>query len=368
MAPTIASIETFSNQFVALVRVTADDGASGWGQTAPYHADITAQILHRQVAPHALGHDADGIEGLVALIPEREHKFPGSHLCRAMAGVDTALWDMRGKRAGRGVCELLGGEPRPYPVYASSMRRDILPADEAERLLRLRDKHGYAAFKFRIGKECGHDEDEWPGRTETVVPTLRRALGDDAVLMVDANSCYTPQKAIQVGRFLESNGVAHFEEPCPYWELEWTRKVSEALDMDVAGGEQDCMLGQWRRMIALRAVDIVQPDVCYIGGMTRALQVAEMAREAGLLCTAHSANLSMVTVFALHLAGAIANAGPFVEFSIEPTDYYPWQEGLFSPTLVARDGKVSIPSGPGWGVEPNPDWLERADRMISALS
>jgi L-alanine-DL-glutamate epimerase-like enolase superfamily enzyme len=364
----IVSIESFSNNFVGMVRVTAADGSQGWGQIAPYNADISALILHRQVAPHALGCDAEDVESIVALIPEREHKFPGSYLCRAMAGLDTALWDLRGKRAGKSVCELLGGAPRPYPVYASSMRRDISPQQEAERFARQRDQHGYRAFKFRIGKECGHDADEWPGRTESIVTTVRKTLGDDAFLMVDANSCYTPARAIDVGRMLESHGVAHFEEPCPYWELDWTREVSEALDVDVAGGEQDCDLPQCRRMIEMRAVDVVQPDVGYIGGLSRTMQVVEMAGLAGLTVTAHSANLSLVTVFALHLAGAIKNAGPFVEFSIEGPDYYPWQDGLFSPALVARDGNVAIPDGPGWGVEIEPAWLARADRRVSALS
>ena len=96
---------------------------------------------------------------------------------------------------------------------------------------------------------------------------MRRALGDGARLLVDANSCYTPERAIEVGRFLESGGVEHFEEPCPYWELEWTAEVAAALDLDVTGGEQDCSLHQWRRMIELRAVDVVQPDVCYVGGL-----------------------------------------------------------------------------------------------------
>jgi L-alanine-DL-glutamate epimerase-like enolase superfamily enzyme len=150
---------------VCLVRVVADDGLEGWGQAAPYNADITAHVVHRQVAPHVLGEEADAIERLSEVIPEREHKFPGSYLYRALAGVDTALWDMRAKRAGVGVCALLGGTPRAYPVYASSMRRDIRPEEEAERFVELRERCGFEAFKFRVGKECGHDEDEWPGRT-----------------------------------------------------------------------------------------------------------------------------------------------------------------------------------------------------------
>jgi L-alanine-DL-glutamate epimerase-like enolase superfamily enzyme len=362
----IERIETYATEEVALVRIRTDDGGEGWGQVAPYNADITAQVLHRQVAPPALGADARDISSLLTTILEREFKFPGSYLARAIGGVDTALWDLRGKAEGKSVCELLGGTPRPFPVYASSMRRDIEPVEEARRLARLREEHGFDAFKVRVGRECGHDADEWPGRTEALLPAVRDALGDDAALLVDANSAYTPRKAIEVGRLLESYGVVHFEEPCPYWELEWTAEVARALDLDVAGGEQDCLLTTWRRMVELKAVDVVQPDVCYLGGMTRTLEVVSLAREAGLRCIAHSANLTLVTVFALHLMGAIDNAGSYAEFSIEPDQYYPWQRGLFEPALVVRDGAAEIPSGPGWGVEIQQAWLERAERRVSS--
>lgn len=362
---TIKSIETFCNQAVGFVRVTADDGAVGWGQVSTYHSDIAATVLHRQVAPHALGKSTRDIDALVDRIPELEHKFPGSYLRRALGGLDTALWDMRGKREGKPVVELIGGEARPIRVYASSMKRDITPDDEAARLAGLRDAHGYDAFKFRVGAECGHDVDEWPGRSEAIVPAMRRALGDDATLLVDANSCYTPDRAIELGHMLQDNGVVHFEEPCPYWEIDWTAQVTRALDLDVTGGEQDCDLATWRRIIDGRSVDIVQPDICYMGGLTRTLRVAAMAHEAGLPCTLHSANLSLVTVFSLHLMGAIPNAGPYVEFSIEGLDYYPWQDGLFTPALVAHDGKVQIPEAPGWGVEISPEWLDKAEYQIS---
>ena len=361
----IASVETFCNEFVGMVRVRTDDGAEGWGQVSPYNADITATVLHRQIAPHVLGEPALDIDRFSEEIPEREHKFPGSYLRRALAGFDTALWDLKGRIEGKSVCELLGGTPRPFPVYGSSMRRDITPDDEATRLARLRNAFGYQAFKFRVGKECGHDADEWPGRTDEIVPAVRSALGNDVTLLVDANSCYSPAKAIAVGRMLEDNGVSHFEEPCPYWEIEWTAEVTRALDLSVAGGEQDCSLPHWRRVSETGTVDIVQPDICYVGGLTRALRVAAMAEQAGLPCVPHSANLSLVTVFTLHMMGAIGNAGPYVEFSIEPTSYYPWQHGLFHPEFKIEDGMVDIPDGPGWGVEINPAWLSGAKHQIS---
>jgi L-alanine-DL-glutamate epimerase-like enolase superfamily enzyme len=358
----IRSIETFTRREVGFVRIRTEDGGEGYGQISTFNADISALVLHRQVARYALGADADDIEGIADRCIEGEYKFPGSYVCRALAGVDTALWDLRGKREGKSVCELLGGRIRSVPVYGSSMRRDITPEEEADRLRRLRDSHGFRAFKIRVGSVCGHDQDQWPGRTEALVPAVRRAIGDDVTLLVDGNSCYTPPRAIEVGRMLEENRAGHFEEPCPYWELEWTAEVAAALDVPVAGGEQDTDLAQFRRMLAMRAVDIVQPDVCYVGGITRARRVAQMAAERGVPCTPHSANLSLVTLFTLHLMAAIPNAGPFVEFSIEPTR---WTEGLYHPALEVRNGEVAIPEGPGWGVTLDPRWLESAEYQLS---
>jgi len=366
----IKSIETFSTRDVGLVRISTDDGAQGWGQVSPYHADISATVLHRQVAVHALGQDIADLNGLGDFLDrlyEKEYKFPGSYMCRALGGLDTAIWDLHGKLQGKSVCELLGGTPRPIRVYASSMKRDITPQAEALRFLRLRDAHGFDAFKFRVGAECGRDQDEWPGRTQEIVPAIRKALGDDVELLVDGNSCYRPETAIEVGRLLEDHGICHFEEPCPYWKLDWTKQVTDTLGLDVCGGEQDNNLALWKHMIEARVVDVVQPDICYVGGIERTLRVARMARDAGMPCTPHSANLSLVTVFTLHLMGALENAGPYVEFSIEEADYYPWQYGIYSDYPVVRDGKAWIPQGPGWGVQVNPQWLDRADYRISAL-
>lgn len=132
---------------------------------------------------------------------------------------------------------------------------------------------------------------------------------------------------------------------------------------------QDWDLAVWERMIAMRAVDVVQPDVMYVGGVSRFLQVARMAADAGLPCTPHSANLSLVTVCTMHLLGAIPNPGKYLELSIEGPDYYPWQDGLFcGDPFRVEDGCVTIPAGPGWGVELNPTWLDQASYQRSALT
>jgi L-alanine-DL-glutamate epimerase-like enolase superfamily enzyme len=365
----IAKLETFSNAYVGFVRVTTDSGEQGWGQVSTYNADITCTIFHRQVAPYALGKSAETHDDLLDLIFEREHKYPGSYLRRAMTGLDTALWDLRGKIAGKPVVSLLGGKPGKLRAYASSMKRDITPEDEARRFLRLRDEKGFDAFKFRVGAEVGRDQDEWPGRTEAIVPLVCKALGDGIDKLVDANSCYSPARAIEVGRMLEAEGVTHYEEPCPYWEYEQTQAVTQALKIDVTGGEQDCELPWFLRMIEMRAVDVVQPDVMYLGGISRTLAVSAMAHAAGLPITPHAANLSLVTMVTMHLLPAIPNAGKYLELSIEGPDYYPWQEGLFLGDPYRVDGGcVTVPDEPGWGVTISPAWLEASHRQVSEVA
>jgi len=362
----IKTIETFTTNFVCFVKVTTEDELTGLGQTAPYHADITAKVLHRQVAPWVLHRDEENLNHLIQTVLEKEHKFPGSYLRRALAGFETAIWDLRGHREGKSVCELLGGTPGPVRAYGSSMSRDITPAEEAKRLTGLQDEFGFDAFKFRIGSECGHDQDEWPGRTEEIVSLVRQNVDPSTALLVDANSCYSPAIAIEVGKLLEANGISHFEEPCPYWNYEQTKQVTQALAIDVTGGEQDCELQNWQRMIEQRVVDIVQPDICYLGGMARTLEVAKMAAAENIPVTPHCANLSMVTLFTMHLLRAIPNAGKYLEFSIEGPDYYPWQYDLFvtSPFEII-DGQAKVTNAPGWGVEVQPQWLDKSSYQLS---
>ena len=222
----IKCIETFCDPFVGFVRVTAEDGAQGWGQVSTYNADISALVLHRQVAPWSLGRDADDIGALLDTIQRARAQISRLLHVPRHGRPRTALWDLRGKRRGKERVRTAR-----WPAAAQSRLRIV---DEARHhaggrgraLRRLRDQFGFDAFKFRVGAECGHDVDEWPGRTEQIVPAMRKALGDKVALLADANSGFSPKRAIEVGRMLEDNGISHFEEPCPYWELEQTKEVA----------------------------------------------------------------------------------------------------------------------------------------------
>jgi L-alanine-DL-glutamate epimerase-like enolase superfamily enzyme len=361
----IRRLETYTTQSLSVVRAVAEDGSEGWGQMSPFNADISAMVFHRQIARHVLGQDAEPTEALVDRILGANLKFPGTYVLRALCGVETALWDLKAKREGRPVYALLGGQSRPIPCYGSSMRRDISPADEAQRLARRRQEQGFGAFKIKIGMDYGHDVDASAGRTEALIEAVRRELGDQVALLADANSGFAPQRAIAVGRLLEQHGYVHFEEPCPWWEYEQTAEVRAALDIDVTGGEQDFFMPAWKHMIAIRAVDIVQPDVCYMGGMIRTRQVAALAAQAGMLCVPHSANQSMVQVFTMHLALALPNFGRYMEYSIEDGN---WHQGLYDPVPQVAEGQTRVSEEPGWGVRIRPDWLERAERQVSEVS
>ena len=365
----IKKLETFTKPFVSFVKTTLEDGSVGFGQMSTYHADITAQIFHKQVAPWILNKSWEDFDDIENLVLEKEHKFPGSYLLRAIAGLDTSLWDLKGKILNKPVTALIGGKPGNLKVYGSSMKRDISANDEAQRFKKLHQEQGIDAFKFRIGAECGRGLDEWEGRTEDIVLTINKSLDKSIKKLVDANSCYSADQAIEIGKLLEDNDVSHFEEPCPYWEPEQTKKVTDALSIDVTGGEQDCDLRIWRDMVDRKIVNIFQPDVMYMGGLTRTLQVAKIIERGGYTCTPHAANLSLVTMCTMHLLKAIPNAGPYLELSIEGEDYYPWQQELFlDKPFEVKNGSVNITDKPGWGIEINPNWLETSEYKVSEIN
>jgi len=172
----ITKVESWTQGQYGFVRVTTDDGRAGYGQLSSFEPDVTATVLHRQVARHVLGSDPAQIDALADRVIDATMKFPWSYVCRALAGVDTAIWDLYGQIKGKPVCELVGGKTDPFPVYGSSMRRDISPEDEAGRLLKLRDELGFKAFKVRLGVPTGHDRDASPGRTEKLIPAVRKAF------------------------------------------------------------------------------------------------------------------------------------------------------------------------------------------------
>lgn len=361
----ITHIETLLHaDMVAAVRVRTDTGHEGLGQTACHGADLTVAALHKLIAPIFLGADPWELGACVDRAMRANYKYNGTIKCRALCGVETAVWDLLGKLTGQPVYRLLGGAARAsVPMYASSLSRKIAPEQEAERMLEAVGRHGFRCVKIKIGGRMSRDADAWPGRTEQIIPLMREALGPAVAISADANGSYTPAKAIQIGRLLERHGYFHYEEPCPYDEPESTKLVADALDMPVAGGEQDWDLRAFKRMIDTRTVDIVQLDVGYIGGIARARRVAELAELAGVVCTPHCANRSLLQVFTLHLAAALPACSQFQEYRVD--DDAPWAEAVYTPLPVVEDGMLPLPTGAGWGVELQPAFVAAAEKRSS---
>jgi len=360
----LASIETFANPMLCFVRVTDAEGAQGWGMTAPFAADITAQVLHRLAAPIAL----EPFEDFTRVADEiiwRQYKFLGTFVARAAAGIDTALWDLTAKREGVSVAELAGKKRDVIDLYASSMKRDLPVQEEADRLRALQDQYGYRAVKLHPGIPVGHDRDFWPHRTEDMVEAMTKTAAPGTHLIVDVNGNYSVEKAIEVGRHFHEMGVALYEEPCPYWQIEKTKAVREgcaAFGLPVAGGEQDYVDTMWERMIDQHVMDVCQPDLLYIGGFSRALRIARYAAEHNRLVTPHTSNRSPIFVMGLHYMAAIDNPYPFLECGIED-DW--WAHSSYFPQIEIADGRAVVPTAPGWGFSPLPEYIEPAEYAVS---
>ncbi|MEV0799131.1 mandelate racemase/muconate lactonizing enzyme family protein [Kribbella sp. NPDC050281] len=359
----ISSIETFDGHG-CIVRVRTDDGLVGYGQTAHSEARITGEVLHTLVARNYLGRDPFDVMTLAEECARAEYKYFGSFLFRALAGVDTALWDLVGRAKSQPVYQLLGGKFRPsVPVYGSAMRRDTTPEEEVDRIVAAVAAHGFRAVKVKIGERNGRDAESRSGRTWRLVPLLRKELGDDVEISADANGAYSPGQAVRVGRLLEEYDYLHFEEPVPFWEYENARSVAATLDIPVGLGEQEFSVETMRRIIQDGMADVIQPDVCYIGGITRARQVAELANLAGLPCVPHSSGRSLTAIFTAHLVTAMPACNLFHEWTIEDAS----NMRVYEPFPVARDGEVVLSDAPGWGVEIPDPTLQRMDRRISSL-
>ena len=343
----IQSIELLQKDREYFVRVRSRDGAEGIALTnerAPY----LYPILNKLVIPYFIGKDARDLETHLFEVYryQSNYKLQGLALWCPVAWVEFALLDMMGRIAGKSLGQLLGGVVRrEVPFYVASGRRDSTPQEEVEYLASLVKESGAKAVKFRVGGRMSRNADAMPGRTETLIPLARKTLGDAIDIHADSNSSYDPPKAIEVGRMLEDIGAVYFEEPCPFDNLEDTKKVTDALTIPVSGGEQEYSQYRFRWMIYNHGVDIVQPDLQYYGGLIRSTRVARMAALAGMPTTVHISG-GFGFIYMLHFASLTPDVGRYQEYKMNIDKYGPW----FDPPLKINNGALTVPKGPGVGI------------------
>ena len=193
-------------------------------------------------------------------------------------------------------------------------------------------------------------------RTKELIPLTRKTLGDDIAIHADSNSSYDPPQAIEVGRMLEDIGAVYFEEPCPFDRLEDTKLVTDALTIPVSGGEQEYSHWRFQWAIQNRAVDIVQPDLYYYGGMIRSIRVSRMAELRGMPTTVHISG-GFGFIYMLHFASRTPNIGRYQEYKRNIQKYSDW----FDPPLRIEDGEITVPEGPGVGIVDTKQALQGAE-------
>lgn len=359
----VQSLELLHNRGTFLVRARSTDGAES--VTIPNSGRLrdVYPIFLRRVAPFFIGKDARTLEQLLWEVYRRgsNYKFQGLAFWVCVAAAEMALIDLMGQVSGKSIGDFFGGVVRrDIAVYRASGNRGNRPEEEVEHLRRLVAQTGARAVKFRVGGRMSKNRDSLPGRTEALIPLVRKAFGDDMTIYADSNSSYDVPNAVRLGRMMEDHDYGFFEEPCRFDHLWETKEVADALKLPVAGGEQEFSMRRFQWMIQHRAVDIVQPDLHYFGGYIRATRVARMAAAAGMPCTLHmGGGLGYVNV--LHFASYAPDPGPFQEFKGESNIPLSCK----SSTLVCKKGVVRCPSGPGFGVVIDRSFVGKAANVTS---
>jgi len=352
----IAAIELLQSGKQFFVRTRSTDGVEGIVLTKDMEDFVP--ILQRRVIPRFLGKDARDLETLVDDVYIANYKLSGQAFWCPVAYVEQSLFDLLGRTARKPAGELMGGILRKeIPVYLSGSGRDTTAEEEVDVYLRGVAATGAKAVKFKIGGRMSANRDTYPGRTDKILELAAKQLAGKVTLMADANGSYSAAKAIEIGKRLQEMKYLWFEEPCPWEEKSETKKVADALEMKVAFGEQDSSLWLFQWMIENKVIDVVQPDLNYNGGFIRAARVARMARKTNMWICPHNTQTGAASVNILQFAATTPNAGPYMEYVSRAA---PKKESWYTPNFAIKNGVIPVPTGPGLGVEFDPDFVKKA--------
>lgn len=357
----IENIELLRNGNSFLCRVRSKNGEEGISVSNGGQMRSLYPIFNNLVKPFFIGKDARELDLLLekVYIYNLNFRLSGMALGVPLSSVEFAILDMLGKIAGKPMGELIGDlHNSEVAVYQATEYREK-PVEESMELIK-RDVAEYnaKALKIKVGGLMFTTDDinavGPPGRTESIIPLVRKTFGDDMVLYADSNGFYSVKEAIRVGKLLEEYRFQFFEEPVPFDWYEETKMVADALTIPVAGGEQEYSLHGFRWLIANDGVEIVQPDTNYFGGMIRSMKVALMANALGKKCTPHMSGGDLGFLYMMHFVSALPNALPYHEFKGFKTDVV--FECKTSP-LRSENGLVKVPTGPGLGVDFDPEFV-----------
>lgn len=365
----IDSVELLRYEDSFLCRVRSRDGAEGLSVAHSGMRTLFPIFLHN-LQPFFIGKDARDLDLIMekVLIYGFNFRYSGISLGIPLATIEFAILDMLGRIAHKPMGELIGKILHPeIPVYQATEYREKSVEESLDLIKRDVAEYNAKALKIKIGGLMFMTTDMHAvgprGRTETMIPLIRKTFGDDMALYADANGFYSVDEAIRVGKLLEEYRYGFFEEPVMFDWYEETAQVADALTMPVAGGEQEYSIHGFRWLIANDAVQIVQPDNYYFGGMIRCLQVARMAEAFGLTCTPHMSGGGLGYLYMMHFVSALPNAMAHHEFKGLRTHV---RFECKTSSLKVFDGKIKVPTGPGVGVDFDPEFVKQHQVVKSA--
>ena len=363
------SQQYYQKRTAHLVEIRTDEGLVGWGECfGPGNVAIANKcIIEKVIQPIILELDPMDREVIWQNVYNllRDHGQKGMPI-QALSGIDIALWDIAGKVTNMSISRLIGGRFREsIPVYGYGMmlRREDVDSladrfyEEAHSIKSM----GFVATKMKVGLG--------PEKDIRLAKAVRKGIGDGFPFMVDANHCYTSSDALYVGRALEEMNAFWFEEPVPPEDLEGYLELKSVLNIKIAGGEAEFTRWGWRNILQKRCVDLAQPEVCALGGISEYLKVVAMAHAHFVPVVNHvwgsaiavATNLQLLAAMP-PLPGGIHPIDPLLEF--DTTDNKFRDELIIDPLKIqqqvsANGGFVSIPDNPGIGVEPDPEFIRK---------
>jgi L-alanine-DL-glutamate epimerase-like enolase superfamily enzyme len=325
---------------IVLVSVESDEGVVGFGEIAGLFQETAETFLHTELKPLVLGQDPRRIEYIVHRV---EHLIDwNSHAAFAIAAIDTALHDLKGRVAGLPVYELLGG------LYRSEVQFDGLihlhdPATDAAKAKMYVDR-GFRTLKVKTGPDAALDERR--------LDAIRDAVGDDVALRLDYNMALSARTAVRTIERLEGFGIEYVEQPTPGWDIDALALVARSVSVPIAADESCMSPRDAMRLAEKEACEVFCVYISESGGITRAREITAIANTAGIACVLGTWGEGGVGFAAgLHLAASSRNFA-----MVQGTGYQIMEHDYVEQPLTIHEsgGLVTVPSGAGLGVTPDP--------------
>ena len=336
-----------------IVKVTTAGGLVGWGESHHARAPSTiAKLIDTTLKMLVLGESAADVQGVWKKIYGKQlasHGL-GAGTAMAMSGIDMALWDIRGKATGWPLYKLLGGAAKPVAAYAGGISLGFQPPAELVDEARMHLAAGYKALKLRLGDN--------PRDDLARVAAIRKAFGDDLVILTDANIGYTVADARRVMPGLDACGVAWLEEPFPAHDYRSYREAKSFGRVPLAAGENHYTRFEFSRLIDEGVVTILQPDLSKTGGVTEVMKIAALASAHKLPIHPHTSMTGLNMAASIHVLAALDDPGYF-EGDVSKNNLF--RDSMVSPApyIVDADGNVRPLEAPGLGLQVDEDFLVR---------